>query len=325
MTGADFLKKYGKLIIVLICLATAFLIFSCSNKSKKGNGTSDLKTDENVESVKEEKVYKTMEEFDEINKKGKTDETIDFVDKNIKIVGKENADILVYGLEEKLYSNINYRFRQLTNDDKDGELPGLFTENRIITEEDVKTIKNKELKKDIEDILKDKYTLVKNGDKLELVINYDKFLSYGESVSESTRDYLNIEAKILESPTIYNGEFNIEIDDLGSRLLKLETYLTEYPEAKHFEKILKYYRRDLISYLKGTESDLILDKNGKVNTRLFNSYKNLIKNKDSITANIVRKYVDILKDGNSFTRDDLEVTILSLTNQALNSIENKVE
>lgn len=304
-----------------MCIFSVVIIFSCSNKDKKILDKA-IESEENSEALREAKIDKVVEGFKEINKKKevKLDEMINFIDENINIVGKENGDIFIYTLEDRIGEARDKNLDRLLSRDQDGELMALLDGRQFLSEEIGNHIKNKSLRTEVERLSELKYRVVMEEGKIDLLIDYDKFLDYSEFISDETDAYLNIKARLLNLPTVHNGNRNISYDDLAKRLLKYEAYIVQYPEAKRHEDILIIYRDDLVNYLRGSKNDPVFKENGQVDGKVLSSYRELSKDKESVTAHVVRKYLNDLR-----LDENLEVRILSLINESLSTLEDRIE
>jgi len=295
-------------------------MFSCSKKDKKSlEKVAELEN--NDKAIEEERIIGLMEEYKKISNKKEVDlgEITDFINENIDHVGVENADILIYSLEDKLNEKADKNLKSLVDKDKDGDLARILNGKMFLGEEELKELKNKDLKAEIEDLYNLNYKIFREDENLKLIIDYSKFLNFTGKISEDLDEYLNIKSKLINIPTVYEDRLNISYKDLENRLLKIEDYIVHYPESKRYEDILRAYRENLVDYLKGTNKTPIVNQEGLLDKEALTSYRELAKNKESITAQLIRKYLTNLKPDENF-----EVRILSLVNEALSTIEDRV-
>ncbi len=314
------MKKYKRTLLVLVCVLSAFIIFSCGKKSKKS--LEEVAAIENSEDgLKEERISEIMDEFKKITSRKDIDlrETMDFVDENIDLVGRENGDILIYSLEEALIGKAAKNLKAVLAKDKGLELEKLLGDKMFLSDEDLGQLENKDLRSNLEKLYKLNYKILREGKDLKLIVDYSKFLNYNGKISEDADEYLNIKSKLVNIPTEYEGNLNISYEDLGKRLIKIEDYIVHYPQSKRYEDILMAYRENLVDYLKGTDKTPIINEKGIIDNDALNSYKELAKNKDSITGQLIRKYQTNLRVDENF-----EVRVLSLVNEALSEIEDRV-
>ncbi len=316
------MKKLKRLLIVIVgsCL---LLSLSACNDIKNDTEAQTTLLEEDQEKLDREKIVEIMETFAKLESEGNYNKIYKYIDENAKIVGKEKASKMVLSLEDILEKNIYTYEEKLNSQENFKEISSLSDESIFLNEKNIHTLANKDLEKLISNILDSGYKIRLGENKIHVSVNYDELLKFGPDSLESTSNYLNIMANYIDNPNIINGQISLSYDELAARVMKLESFITEYPESSRREDILKLYRQSLTDYLIGSEKTPISN-NGGLNKDLLNSYKNTSKLKEGISPAIIRKYLSLITDENILSKDDRDVYILSLINEALSYIEEKV-
>lgn len=319
------MKKNGKYGLALLLLLVAILMFSCGKNNKKELEEA-VRTEGSEEVLGEEKIDKLMEDFKSLTKKKDLalEDLIEFIDGDIELVGKTNGDIFVYGLEERLESELDTSLDRLRKLDSKAELVKLMGQEEFLADSRLAEIKNPELKAEVEALDAQKYKILRQGDQLDLAVDYDKFLKYENFISDTAAGYFNIRGELISKPSLVGGDFNIEFKEMNKRILKYEDYIVHNKDSERLEDVILIYRESLVNYFKGTEANPVLEE-GRVNDKILAGYKDLASNKEGITPRVAREYVAVLRAHRQIAREDLEVKILSLVNEALSSLEDKIE
>lgn len=208
-------KAYGILIIIMILLLPACNPSRIVGKQTEPPMTTTPKSnDSDIEDIVSEKQQESImiEYYSLLNKPNNKNQIIDFIDKNIEILDRENANNMIINLEEYLSSN-NYSFQEsyiLLNRYK--RYVSLETKsyiNILYTESSDSFIKEDNIIIDLEDIL----------NRGLVAENHMKVFSNGETkekVSKMYKEYIKASIIGVGNPYIYGEE--------GTSILKQEVF-----------------------------------------------------------------------------------------------------
>ncbi len=150
--------------------------------------------------------------------------------------------------------------------------------------------------------------------------DYILLSKYTDYVSGEMKSYIEI-FKRETGNTFTDGEaLNVGIDEILDRGLAAERYIQDFPKGKRSKMVFDLYVEYMKASIFGMGNQYIFAEEGssKIKDEYLNIYESFIQsNMDTKAANILTKYVDILKrnqgDMNSEEvnrfYDDLEITI----------------
>ncbi len=123
--------------------------------------------------------------------------------------------------------------------------------------------------------------------------------AYSAYLSDDLQQYLTIRAVESDVKATSDGSISITRDELGTRLLLAENYLTRHSDALKKKDILQLYKMYLGEYIHGYRYEAVDDNSMKLLPEVKQSYERLVKeHPDSKTGVIVRAYLRVLKDNN---------------------------
>lgn len=268
-----------------------------------------LKNFENPEDPKviEAKRKGKMNEFNKLLNNSNIEVAFKYLDENIKGMDTERSDQLIYSMEEVALRDINKNLERLLNLDTDKELNKLIKEGEILNKEQIKNIKNQELKKLLNNE-KLPYIIKKTDGQITLEVNYQVFLDYKECISPEMGKFMAIKMNEYIFPSIEEGKIIQDYDKLAEKIIFIEEYmemprlLEGYQADIRYEEALKIYRDNLIAYFVGAPADPIYN-NRKVKDEVISSYKTVKASGESNLAMITGKYYNFL-EANNFSQTD---------------------
>src|SRR5699024_902798 len=119
------------------------------------------------------------------------------------------------------------------------------------------------------------------------------------------------------------GKIAITWDELGSRLIRIEKYLTKYEEGIKDEELTRLYSEYLLMYISGSKNTPIYnDENKKISKEILDAYKKMASNnKKTITGEIIREYSQLIEDNDYLVDDTVTSRLLEVYNEAIGRLE----
>ena len=316
------MKKLKFAPIVLIILGLFIILSGCSKK-KPIEKEPVKEPVENVEDVDKEEINKdkVMKEFDDIAVKSDINKMVLFIDGKISKLSTIEGDKMISDLEKNLNKGLDSAKDKLSKLDISGELIQISNE-LFFPEDKIKDIKDDKLRTEVEMLFNNKYKLLNLEGEYYPVVDYEKLKKYNDNISPELKDYIAIKALDSNNPVAIDGGLYITHNDLSDRILKIEEFLQKYSGGQRYEEMLKQYRNKLSIYMTGIPNTPIADRDtNKINDDVLNSYKKTSETKDSVTAFIMRKYINSIKENEYIINDIVEGNALSLINESISLLE----
>ncbi|HHV26292.1 hypothetical protein FYJ27_03365 [Anaerosalibacter bizertensis] len=314
-------KKYLFLILGLIII---IFVSSCTSKNSiVSKEDSSEKTKEELKESKKEKQEKVMIEFKALISENKEPyQVIEFIDENIEKVSKKESVEMLEDFEKLQESYIDLYTDELSKENRQNILSQTYS-NSEIDPNKIEEIKDDELKELVSKIVKGRYKLVEKEGSYCPVINYVSFKDYEKFLSDELKEYLNIKIIESEAPAILDGKIAITWDELGSRLIRIEKYLTKYEEGIKDEELTRLYSEYLLMYISGSKNTPIYnDENKKISKEILDAYKKMASNnKKTITGEIIREYSQLIEDNDYLVDDTVTSRLLEVYNEAIGRLE----
>lgn len=311
-------KKYLFLILGLLII---IFVSSCTSKNSiVSKEDSSEKTKEELKESKEEKQEKVMIEFKSLISENKEPyQVIEFIDKNIEKVSQKESVEMLEDFERLQESYIDLYTDELRKENRQNLLSQTYSNSEI----DPNKIKDEELKELVSKIVKGRYKLVKKEDSYCPVINYVSFKDYEKFLSDELKEYLNIKIIESEAPAILDGKIAITWDELGSRLIRIEKYLTKYEEGIKDEEVTRLYSEYLLMYISGSKNTPIYnDENKKISKEILDAYRKMASNnKKTITGEIIGEYSQLIENNDYLIDDMITSRLLEIYNEAIGRLE----
>ncbi len=319
-----------KRLVVLLVLVLALVVTGCKSQPKNKEIEEEL-----TEQVKEEKKEKLVKEYEAALATANKElpSYVKFVDKHIAEADKDMSNRMMLDLEDKLKVSSNRVRNNVVKLDKDKEILGLGAKDIFFPESKIGSLKNKDLKDYVGKLYKSYYKIMYYQDDIYLVVDYDKLLRNDKYMSEDLISYMSLKADQINNPVIIDGELKISYSELRDRLIKTEEHLLDFEDLSSSEDVLMFYRDTLIIYLRGTDKTPIYEGEeelkdgvkiyGSLRPDLLRSFEDTAAKKDKVTAHIVGKYLEYLRENQLKVSSETEVEILSLVNEATNILESE--
>jgi hypothetical protein len=150
-----------------------------------------------------------------------------------------------------------------------------------------------EKKTEIEEICDHGFTFVPFNGLIYPVVNYDAFDSIAPYVSREAASYITLKAHELDD---YMTGRNLSQEDLIDRLLSIEDHLKQYSDGETASTVYELYKTYLYEFIPiemRTLGTLDVDDERLKTYEFFED-----AHEQSVTAAIVKKYVDAIRDNN---------------------------
>lgn len=316
--------KKSKIAPIVFIVLGLFIILSGCNKKKPVEKEPVKEPLETVEDIEKEELDKeeVMKEFDGISEKGNIDEIIGFIDEKLNKLSTIEGDKMISDLEKNLEKGLESQTDNLFKLDSTGELIQISNE-LFFPEEKIKEIKDEKLREEVEKLFSSKYKLINLEGQYYPVVDYEKLKKYNDNISPEFKDYIAIKALDSNMPVAIDGGLYITHDDLSDRILKTEEFLQKYSGGQRQEEMLRGYRDKLAIYMTGIPNTPMVDiDTNKIDGDILKSYKKTADVKDSVTAFIMRKYINVIEENEFIINDVVKESALSLINESISLLES---
>ncbi|MGB3366943.1 MAG: hypothetical protein WBA54_05620, partial [Acidaminobacteraceae bacterium] len=158
---------------------------------------------------------------------------------------------LSFELEKSQKMYLDYYNDRIFYDDNHRRVYKYFKEGfykRAI--ESISDIKFKEL---MLEIYNSNYVLEKINDNYEVNINYKAYRKYYSSMNTEGRSYFYIKEREIEKPYMIDDELNIDLYELGDRIVETDDFILKYPFSKRINEMLYLNTERVWSILVGNE------------------------------------------------------------------------
>lgn len=298
-----------RLLVAIFIFALVFAIFL--NGCKKEEAVEEpgpIPPTNKVEVVEVEEDEKAliMEEFADLVDGKDPLQIKEYVEENIGKLSQLEGNEMINALEKTLVHNLEEITERLIALDENGELIDIASDEFFFPEDKVSQIKNGDLKREVATIFDSMYKLVNLEGSFYPLVDYAKLQGYNNYVTDEWKEYIAVKAMDSENPPLTDGALRITFDDLANRILKTENYLNKYLDSYRQDEMVDSYHNKVTVYLKGVDNTPIADRNTKiVSTEVLDSYVNTSHNEGYVTANILFRYVEAIKNNNNKIDDKI--------------------
>jgi hypothetical protein len=269
-------------------------------------------------------VEEVMKKFNKLIKNGDEPSTIvQFINEHIKGLSQIEGERMVLDLETILQDSTDSLTDKLLEIDNNGELMIIGGTELFFPDNKVKDIQDDELRDYVTKLFASNYKLINLEGSFYPITDYEKMKQYNNYISDEMKDYIDIKAMDSDKPVAIDAGLVISYDELAERILKTENYIQKYSEGKRYEEMLGSYRSKLDIYLSGLDNTPIADyETKKIYKDVVDSYEKTINTKDSVTAFVVSKYMDTIKENKYIIDKNVTDNVLSLVNESLSLLES---
>lgn len=289
----------------ILAIVGATLLSGCTTKDPI-NGSENV--EKNKPAVQEDSQEKIMADFNDLlESKPKADVVIQFIDKNIAKVSKENASEMITKFEEIQKSNLPALEEKYFNSETvQGKLAEVYMSGFDVTKfEDIQDEELKDLLMDTKD----------TGYKVETaegtffpIINYEFYKKYSGYVSEDIKDYIDIMAVESNNVPAKDAALVIGWDEIIERALTQEKFIKKHENSAKAEEVEQLQKKYYAFMMYGANNTPLFSYETKVMvTDAKAAYTNALKNEgDSETMKMLGIYMDVLDKTDYKLSDEAE-------------------
>lgn len=244
-----------KRLYLLLLIVFVLSVCGCKERSyNNGNNSSENNPDTTENTPK---VHKDLKKY--------IKENINTSDK------KENTDFLM-NLEDALTENLSVVENIVLQEDIQNYLLNNF-EKTVLSEEDIETIEDEDIKNELKKIYKSGYFVLKMGVNYLPAIDYKSFLISEDYLQDDVREYYALKAHGVVNPVLASGKVLIKPVEILKRINNIESFIKKYPDFPRNNDFTVRYQSWLYLLLTGTTLNPIVDENNNLNP----DYAELVK------------------------------------------------
>jgi len=302
-----------KIIIGSVLIFTLALQVGCSEKASEENlnNSEPIKLEAKENEVIDQNDNKQNEIMDEFNSLVKKDmglnETIKFIDKNISLLSKENASIMIDKLEEAQKENLQKLEEKFY---ADGTVQ--FKMNKIYKPEfdinKIDNVKDNELKDLLTETRDSGYKIQTAEGSYFPIINYEFYRKYSSYVTSDIKDYIDIMAVESNKSPAKDAALVIGWDEVLKRALNQEQFINQYSDSVKIYDVKQLYKEYVSYILFGLNNTPLFNYDSKIIVDDAKSIymKTIEDNTDSKLVDTLRGYFDVLKNSNYKLTDEID-------------------
>lgn len=298
-----------KLVIGTVLVFSLALQVGCAEKINpkdlNSNKNIEEKTKENSKvSQDDNQGNEIMDEFNTIIEKDiRLDQVINFIDKNISLISKENGSMMINTLEEVQKKNLTKLEEKFySNDNLQKKMYKIYNSDTDINIVD--NIEDKELKALLTEVRDTGYRVETAEGTFFPIINYEFYKKYNSYVTSDMKDYIDIMTIESNEVPAKDGALIIGWDEVVKRALSQEKFIDQYSDSVKINDIKQLYKKYVTFTLFGLNNTPLFSQDSKVMVDDAKStYINSIENgENSNLIETLREFLDILK------KDDYRLT-----------------
>ncbi|MDX9916981.1 MAG: hypothetical protein RBT15_03100 [Gudongella sp.] len=284
-------------IFLILALVLMLAVTGCKKKEEPQGEPQSPPVEQPVEEAEEEEKISIMESFAEILDSGATSEIAKFVEENIPKMGQLEASSMIDGLEKALTEGIGPLRDEINNMEGIDKLRDLMGNDRFLSGENIAKIEDENLKKKVEEAVKSHYKLMADGMQVEPVVDYRSLLKYESKLTEEWKEYLDLMATDSDSPPFAEDTFLISFEDLGKRIINVESYMNRYISGPRQEILLESYESKLTAFMKGLPNTPIAAYDDNILLEnVYRAYESFSANEGFVSTGFVHDYMIALRD-----------------------------
>lgn len=241
-----------KRLCLLLLVVFVLFVCGCKERSYDNGGKNTTEPTENTP-----KVHKDLKEY---------------IKENINTSNKKENTNLLMNLEDALTENLSVVENIVLQEDIQNYLLNNF-EKTILTEEDLETIENDDIKNELKKIYKSGYFVLKMGVNYLPAIDYRSFLIAEDKLDDDVKEYYALKAHGVVNPVLASGKVLIKPVEILKRINNIENFIKKYPDFPRNNDFTVRYQSWLYLLLTGTTLNPIVDENN----HLTPDYAELVK------------------------------------------------
>lgn len=241
-----------KRLCLLLLVVFVLFVCGCKERSYDNGGENNTEPTENTA-----KVHKDLKEY---------------IKENINTSNKKENTNLLMNLEDALTENLSVVENIVLQEDIQNYLLNNF-EKTILSEEDLETIENDDIKNELKKIYKSGYFVLKMGVNYLPAIDYRSFLIAEDELDDDVKEYYALKAHGVVNPVLASGKVLIKPVEILKRINNIENFIKKYPDFPRNNDFTVRYQSWLYLLLTGTTLNPIVDENN----HLTPDYAELVK------------------------------------------------
>lgn len=304
-------NKKGLLRSVSLGMSTvviigAGLLSGCT--APEENKSVDKAADKNPPAVEENIQDKIMPEFAAlVGENPKPDVLIEFIDKNIARVSRENVSTMLEELEKSQKNNL------LKLEDKyySGEaiqrgLSEIYEPGFDLSK--LENIKDAELKSLLEETRNKGYKVETAEGTFFPIMNYEYLKKYSPYATEAMKAYINIMAEETNKVPAKDAALMIGWDEIVSRALAQEAFIKKYGDSSRVESVKELMKKYTVFMLFGLNNTPLFSYDTKtMDKEAKEAYAIAVKdNGGSELMQLIGRYMEILEKSDYKLSDEAE-------------------
>lgn len=301
------MKKRLLVPVLVLTLVFVVLFSGCKKDPPKVDPTpTPPPNNGDVEEVEDGEKTKIMEGFSQIVEENDPLKIKEYIDANIGKLSQLEGNEMINSLEKSLIDNLDVAADSLSSLDEEMELMEIASDKFFFPVDKVSQIQNEDLKKEVNTLLDSNYKLINLEGNFYPIVDYKGLQGYNNNVTDEWKEYLAVRAMDSNNPPFADGALRIDFDDLANRIIKTENYLNKYMDSSRHEEMKDSYHNKITIYLKGVDNTPIADSGTKkIYEDILDSYHSTSHQEGYITANILYRYVEAIKENDNAIDDKI--------------------
>jgi len=185
----------------------------------------------------------------------------------------EEVTSLSFDLEKSQMMYLEYYNDRIFYDDNHKKVYKYFKEE--FSKRAIENIDDVRFKDLMLEIYNSNYILEKIDDNYEVVIDYKAYEKYYSSMNTEGRSYFYIQEREIKNPYMIDGEFNIDLYELGDRIVETDDFILKYPFSKRVNEMLYLNTERAWTILLGGEVSKVVDEDRVVKGNYRTLYRYL--------------------------------------------------
>jgi hypothetical protein len=289
----------------VLAIVGATLLSGCASKAPD-NGSKDAEKNKPV--VQEDSQEKIMADLNDLlESKPKADAMIQFIDKNIANVSKENASVMMMAFEEIQKSNLPALEEKYFNGETvQSKLAETYMSGFDITK--FEDIQDEELKSLLMETKDTGYKVETAEGTFFPIINYEFYKKFSGYVSEDIKDYIDIMTVESNNVPAKDAALVIGWDEIIERALTQERFMKNHGNSAKAEEVEQLQKKYYAFMMYGANNTPLFSYETKTMVPDAKAaYENALKNKDdSETIKMLDNYMDVLDKTDYKLSDEAE-------------------
>ena len=282
------------IVMSILVLLSAGLLAGCTAPIEDNTGSKA--EDNNPPAVEESNEDKIMPEFMALAEGSpKPDAIIEFMDKNISEVSKENASKMLDELEKALKNNLPELEEKYYSTAIQEAMFNAYKSEFDLSKLD--SIQDGEVKRLIDETKAMGYKVETAEGMFFPIINYEFLKKFSSYAGDDMKDYIDIMAAESNKVPAKDAALVIGWDEVIERALTQESFIAKHSSSAKVESIKELQKRYITFMLYGLNNTPLFSYDTKtMDSEAKEAYKKVLKEKgDSELLQLLGKYMEVLE------------------------------